>query len=181
MSETILGKQFMEYMEEKREKERSKRRKREGTYSNFTEITRELTLRDMVRNMEDFMRDVYPGAKDKPTKLIRLMGASDPQKSLSNAAVLHQTDEVECDESDNKEALKNINRNIKGDFCPESFDMVENNACIHTSPQKMDYNEADQYCKENKDGTLIGFESFESVESFMEYLTAGKSLTVNWN
>ena len=178
MSETILGKQFMEYMEEKREKERSKRRKREGTYSNFTEIRRELTLRDMIRNMKDFMRDVYPGAKDKPTKLIRLMLASDPQKSMANTAVLHQTDEVECDESDNKEILKNINKDIKRDFCPESFDMVDNNACIHTSTERMDYNEATQYCKGSKDGNLVGFESFESLESFMEYLTAGNVINV---
>lgn len=176
MSEIVLGKQFMEYMEEERKEERSKRRKRDAMHSNTTEITRELTLRDMMRNMENFMRDVYPGAMDKPTKLIRLMGASDPHKALANAAVLHQTDEMECDEADNKEVLRNLNKNIKGDFCPESFDMVDNNGCIHTSIEEMDYNEADQYCKDTKDGNLVGFESFESLASFMKYLIAGNHM-----
>ena len=173
MSETVLGNQFMEYMEEKRNEERSRRRKRDDGYSNVTEITRELTLRDMLRNLENFMRDVYPGAKDKPTKLIRLMGASDPFKSLVNKAVLHQTDDENCDESDNKEILRNINKKIKADFCPETFEKVDGNGCIHTSAEKMDFNEASLYCQDSKGGTLVGFESFESLDSFMKFLISG--------
>ena len=134
---------------------------------------RELTLRDMIRNLESFMRDVYPGAKDKPTKLIRLMGASDPFKSLVNKAVLHQTDDENCDASDNKEILRNINKKTKGDFCPETYEKVDDNGCIHTSTEKMNYQEANLYCQNSKDGTLVGFESFESLDFFMQFLIAG--------
>ena len=128
---------------------------------------------DGLRNLENFMRDVYPGAKDKPTKLIRLMGASDPYKSLINQEVLHQTDDEKCDESENKEILRNINKNMKGDFCPETFEMIDGNDCVHTSTEKMDYYAANEYCKESKGGNLIGFDSFESLDSFMKYLISG--------
>ena len=172
MSEIVLGQQFMEFVKDKRKKEKS-RRKREVAPWNSTEIKRELTYQDMINNMKEFMREVYPGAKDKPTKFTRLMWSRDPKKALENAVILHQTDEVECDESHNQNVLQNMNKHLNGDFCPETFQMVEGNDCIHTSKEEMTYEEADNYCHAQNGATLVGFESYSSLDSFQQYLMGG--------
>ena len=173
MSETVLGQQFMEFVKDKRKKEQS-RRKREVAFGNSTEIERELTYQDMIHNLKEFMREIYPGAKDKPTKFTRLMWSNDPKKALRNEVILGQTDEVECDESYNQKVLQNMNKNLNGDFCPETFQMVEGNDCIHTSDLIMTYDQADNYCNSQNGATLVDFESYNSFEYFQQYLIGGK-------
>jgi len=172
MSEIVLGQQFMEFVKDKRKKEQS-RRKRAADHWNSTEIKRELTYQDMINYMKEFMREVYPGARDKPTKLTRLMWSRDPKKSLEIAVILNQTDEVECDESHNQNVLQNMNKNLNGDVCPETFQMVEGNDCIHTSKEEMTYDEADHYCNAQNWATLVGFESYDALNSFQQYLIGG--------
>ena len=53
------------------------------------------TTDDIQKQMEEFLRDVYPGLKTMPNELIDLMTSPDPQKAMSIKANLN-TEEDKC-------------------------------------------------------------------------------------
>ena len=128
-----------------------------------------LTFEEMMVEAEKFLRDIYPGAKEKPTKLISVMTSKDPEKTLENKAVLHPEDENKCDPSTNADILNSLNKHLNNDSCPESFEMVEGLGCIHFASMEMTYNESNDYCKNNGGAQLLYFDSLENVNSWKEY------------
>ena len=76
--------QFMEYLKERESKNQHNLQKRE-------------TKENIQKQMEEFIRDVYPGSKSLPNELIDLMTSPDPQKAMNIQANLN-TEEDKCSE-----------------------------------------------------------------------------------
>ena len=121
-----------------------------------------LTQDEMMDEVKAFLKDVYPGAKAKPTMITRLMTSDNPKLYVQNEAVLQL--EEECDPSSNADIVKVLNKQLLNDSCPEHFTMVQNSGfCIHESRTKMTYNEADQYCRDVIDSKLLYFDSHDDA------------------
>ena len=121
-----------------------------------------LTEDEMMEEVEAFFKDVYPGAKAKPTMVARLMTSDKPMLTVQNEALLKL--EGECDPSSNADIVKVLNKQLMNDSCPDDFEMAQDSSyCIHESATKMTYDDASQYCS-----GLIGSNPFylESEENF---------------
>ena len=128
-----------------------------------------LTQDEMMDEVKAFLKDVYPGAKAKPTMITRLMTSDNPKLYVQNEAVLQL--EEECDPSSNADIVKVLNKQLLNDSCPEHFTMIqESGYCIHESRTKMTYNEAAQYCRDVIDSKLLYFDSHEDVSPLDELL-----------
>ena len=99
------------------------------------------------------------------------MTSDDPKKSVENKAVLKQDDDAGCDSSE--KIADALNKQLSNDSCPDEFESVVDNGCIHTGGRKMRYNEATDYCKQKSGSELLYFESYQSIESFQEYQAPG--------
>ena len=121
------------------------------------------------KGVKSFLKDVYPGAKAKPTMLTRLMTSDKPKLYIQNEAVLEL--EEECDSSSNADIVKVLNKQLKNDSCPDYFNMVQGSGyCIHESKTKMTYNEASQYCTDVIDSKILYLDSFKDVVRLDELL-----------
>ena len=80
-----------------------------------------MTYDQMIRQINEFLEDVYPGANDNPTKLVTTMVAADPEASIKNEAIVLTEQESECDETSNKNILSEMNKQLNNDFCPSGF------------------------------------------------------------
>ena len=127
--DSVLFRQLKEYIADKR--------------NNATRLTQE----EMMEEVDNFINDVYPGAKTKPTMVARLMTSDKPKLTIQNEAVLQL--EGECDPSSNEDILKVLNKQLQNDSCPDRFEMAqESSYCIHESTTRMTYYEATKYCND---------------------------------
>ena len=173
---SVLFKQLKEYISKKWEDEITRLKRADG----FQELSKQrahapwnLTYDGMMKEVDEFLRDVYPGAKDTPTKLIRLMTTNDPTKTLVNDAILEQTDIDDCDPSLNLDILETLNKHLNNDTCPEVFEMLQDNSCIHIAPTPMTYDDASDYCNQQGGAQLLYFESYEAIKAFVGYPIPG--------
>ena len=113
-----------------------------------------VTYDEMLVWMDEFLRDVYPGAKDKPTKLVALMTSDDPQKALQNEAVVLPAQHEECNERKTREIINTLNKQLNNDFCPEGFTKFDNVGCVSVADSEMTYKQASDYCM-GMDGSVI--------------------------
>ena len=166
--DSVLVKQFKEYIIRKRESGMTRLKRENGEQEKIKQredASRNLTSDAIMQEMNEFLSEVYPGAKDKPTKLIRLMTANDPAQTLAGDAILKQTDIDECDQ-DVPEALTKY---LYNDPCPEGFEMLQDNSCVHTGPTPMNYDDAKVYCDQQGGAQLLYFESYEAIKAFVGY------------
>ena len=156
--DSVLFRQLREYIAEKG--------------NNATSFTEE----EMMEEVEAFLKDVYPGAKAKPTMITRLMTSDNPKVSAQNEAVLQL--EEECDTSSNADIVKSLNKQLQNDSCPEGFELAQGSIyCIHEGSTKMTYNEASQYCSDLTDSKPFYLESDEHLSPLEEKLhVKGKRL-----
>ena len=97
----VLFKQFKDYVLKKRANN-SGRQKRSNPMRQDMEsghdnlLLPEMSYDEMMAEAEEFLRDIYPGAKEKPTKMVQVMTALDPKKSMETETLLSQSEEKEC-------------------------------------------------------------------------------------
>ena len=158
--DSVLFRQLKEYIADKR--------------PNATRLTQD----EMMEEVDNFFKDVYPGAKTKPTMVASLMTSNKPQLTIQNEAVLQL--EGECDPSSNGDILKILNKQLQNDSCPDNFEMAQGtNYCIHQSTTKMTYNEATTYCNDLIASTPLYLESDEDFSPLTEKLQVeGKVLSI---
>ena len=166
---SVLFKQFKEYVSEKRSRKRLKRSSSlESSTIQQTNDKSETSLNydAMMEEAEQFLKDVYPGAKGNPTKMIQAMTAKDPGKSIASQALLNpSSEESECDPSDNLDLLETLNKQLINDSCPNGFEMLkESKTCIHESSELYSYEDATKYCTEKEGADILYFVSYEEVE-----------------
>ena len=128
-----------------------------------------LTEKEMMEYVEWFITDVYPGAKGKPTMLIKLMTSDNPELTVRNEAVLQL--ESECDPSSNVPFTKALNKQFRNDTCPEGFEMAkESNYCTHAKSTTMTYNDATTYCHDLSGSKLLYLDTSDDLSPLDEVL-----------
>ena len=117
-----------------------------------------LTQEESMEQVEEFIKDVYPGAKEKPTMFIKLMTSDNQTLSIQNEA-LFQLEEL-CDPAYNANVKNASKRKLKNDSCPEGFVIAQgSDFCIHAGNTPMTYDEATQYCKGRNGSKILHLES----------------------
>ena len=132
-----------------------------------------MTFDEMLLEAKNFLRDVYPGAKETPTKLVTLMEADDPEVIVQNEAVLLPNVEKSCDLASNLETFENLNKHLQNDLCPEGFEMIDGLGCIHISELQLTYNEASDYCKRQNGAEILLLVSEDEFKIVNEYNMIG--------
>ena len=169
--DNVLFKQLKEYIIRKRGLNRNERRRKKRSVSPGEAWN--MTFDEMMLEASTFLSDVYPGAKDSPTKLVTLMEADDPEIVVQNEAVLLPTVEKSCDPASNIEAFESLNKQLYNDFCPDGFVLFDGLGCIHTSEHELTYEEASDYCNGQSGAEVLLLASDEEFRVLNEYNVIG--------
>ena len=174
IAETVLFHQLSRYITNQRQAgiARMKRSDDIGTgekIENLSNGSNRLSYDQMMEYVDDFLRDVYPGAKDKPTKLVHLLTSDQPRRMIANDAVMYQTMEEKCDTANNEEYLKLLNKNLENDTCGDGFDLTSDNRCVHSPNTLMDFDDAVDYCHKHDGAKILHLESYEAFNAFKGY------------
>ena len=128
-----------------------------------------LTQEESMEQVEEFIKDVYPGAKEKPTMFIKLMTSDNQTLSIQNEA-LFQLEEL-CDPAYNAHVKNASNRKLKSDSCPEGFVIAQgSDFCIHAKNTPMTYDEATQCCKGRNGSKILHLESLTELNALNNLL-----------
>ena len=136
----------------------------QNTGNNPTELTHD----EMISHAREFLKEVYPGATDIPTKMLQLLISEDPNKIIENDAMMYHTYEEECDPSRNEEILKTLNKRLTNDFCPDGFRNFTDSLCVHVSDTSMPFAQAGEYCQQKGSTEAFDFGSYAEVELLVE-------------
>ena len=138
--DAVLFKQLKEYIANK-SLETSQKKKRSATVNN--DIFDIKITEDLLR---EFLNEKYPGAKKKPTKIVKVMMSDDPESTLENEAVLlPDLDDEECGNSSVDDYIKGVEEMNTG-ACPDGFSMFNDLFCVKMSSSLMNYEDAKDYC-----------------------------------
>ena len=165
--DAVLFKQLKEYIANQ-SLETSQRKKRSTSVNNDIMITENL--------LKSFLKEKYPGAKKKPTKLVKVMTSDDPASTLENEAVLLPgLDDEECGKSSVDDYIKGI-KEMKTDACPHGFRMFTDLFCFKISSSPMNYEAATDYCNSQSGSFLPYLESKMDIDHLQ---TLVNSITTN--
>ena len=164
--DAVLFKQLKEYIAN-RTFETSGRTKRKATENNDSAITEEM--------LKDFLRDKYPGAKKKPTKLIKVMMSEDPESTLKNdAIILPGLEEENCGKDSTDDFIEAVENAVSNFGCPEGFRMLKKLFCLKLPSTPMNYLEAKEYCNGQYNSSLLGSEiDLNPVQDLIESFRQG--------
>ena len=178
--DNVLFQQFTEYLNNKNQTNRSKRSPFQDTDSQLEQNTRDLwnvTYEEMLGQIEDFMRDVYPGALDNPRKFVTLMTSDNPHQVVKNEAVILPVQDEECDETSNRDIVTTLNKHLNHDFCPDGFTKFGNMGCVLVAESEMNYNEASAYCKDMYGASVLPLVSYDDIKTLNEQNIIGTYYT----
>ena len=151
--DAVLFKQLKEYIANK-SLETSQKKKRSATVNN--DVFDVTITEDMLR---EFLQEKYPGAKKKPTKIVKVMTSDDPESTLENEAlILPDLDDEECGNSSVDNYLNGIKEMNTGS-CPDGFSMFDDLFCVKMSSILMNYEDAKDYCNSQSGSSLPYIES----------------------
>ena len=160
--DAVLFKQLKEFIGNKTF-ETSKKTKRSAPDNDDLTITEEL--------LREFLKEKYPGAKKKPTKIVKVMLSDDPELAIENEAVLLPgLDDEECGNPSVDDYILGV-KGMKKGTCPDGFGMFNDLFCFKKTSEPMDYNEADEYCNNESRSSLPSLESqidLDQLQQLME-------------
>ena len=154
--DAVLFHQFEEWLSNEAKVE-GKRKKRDINQDpkKFAESNSRLkyniTMENMSLYLKKFLSDVYPGAQEKPTKLISMMTAPDPEEALGNEAILFEKEE--CDGTSSQNTINALAKRL-GDTCPYPFQKTSDGTCLSLNQIRTTYDRADHFCKERGGGRV---------------------------
>ena len=163
--DNVLFKQLREYIIEKRAKEKRRKRSVSGDGISLGNLTYE----EMMTEAEEFLKDVYPGAKETPKNFVLLMEADDPVIAVQNEAVLIPATDKTCNQTENMETYNNLNKQLNNDSCPDGFELFDGYGCVHTSASTMPYDDASDYCNGQGGAELLLLDSDEALRAIQQY------------
>jgi hypothetical protein len=176
--DAVLFKQMSEYIKNKTigVDQRKRRSVSNKSDSNDQKNDATVSLDQLMKYAEEFLNNVYPGAKKKPTKLISLMTSDNPEATLQKEAVLLPMDDDKCDNSANNGILKSLNKQLSNDNCPEGFNVYGDVFCVHFSGTQRSYEKALDYCESQQGSSLLYIDSAAELEPFHDYMTSIEDL-----
>ena len=175
----VLFKQFKKYIENKARNETIRGTLFSSKESTTTSQRKEeaawnMTYEVMIHEAYEFLKDVYPGAKENPVKIIKMLNSDDPESVLRNEALLFPIEEKECNTSSNLDILNSLNYQLGHDLCPVGFTNVEGLGCLKRIRSQMTYKEASDYCKTIQGGNILRLDSYEEIKKLQEHNMIGK-------
>ena len=176
MLESVLFRQLKKYIQNKESSLNATNRRLKRKVS---ETETFLTEDEMMAQVQEFIRDVYPGATEKPTMLINLMTSDNPELLIQNQAVLQLN--RECDSSSNGPFTNAMNKQLRKDSCPEDFDLAQKSSfCIHAKSTPMTYNDATKYCHSLSGSKLFYMDNLDDLSPLDELLeVSGNTIFFN--
>ena len=161
--DAVLFKQLKEYITNKT-LGTSKKTKRSAPMNDDMNITEDL--------LREFLKETYPGAKKKPTKIVKVMLSNDPELTLENEAiVLPGLDDEECGNisvDDYIQGMQEMNKST----CPDGFSLFKDLFCFKTASVPMDYKEATEYCNSQSGSSMPFLESKIDLNPFQDLLAS---------
>ena len=120
-----------------------------------------------VQEGQNFLLDMYPGAKAPPNQLVSMMASPgiDPERGIEALTIFNPEDKKNCaantEESSTtstttKKARKK--RNAAGSStknCPSGYKNMGNELCLHNSELQMNFTAAKEYCDSRSDNSLL--------------------------
>ena len=114
-----------------------------------------------VRNQTyNFLNDRYPGAKQLPNQLVRMLGSPDvkPDSKIESTAIYNPEDVENCEDPASSQSMLNSKGQEEGgknidEQCPSEFRKVSSDSCWHIPSEEMTYDEGSAYCKDKGNGT----------------------------
>ena len=114
-----------------------------------------------VRNQTyNFLNDRYPGAKQLPNQLVRMLGSPDvkPDSKIESTAIYNPEDVENCENPDSIQGMLNSKSQEEGgknidEQCPYGFQKISSDSCWHIPSEEMTYDEGVAYCKDKGNGT----------------------------
>ena len=178
ITDAVLFQQFKEYVRNKTGIRRPLRPKR----SSLEEPAWNLNNSQMETLVKGFFRDVYPGAEEKPTKLVTLLYSDNPQEIIENQAVVLPIEEQVCDETANNAIFNELNKQLSGDYCPAGFTLVNGFGCLMpVLESQMTYEDASDYCNGIEGSEILTLKNsglnnnyLEDIEMLEEHKMLGK-------
>ena len=181
--DNVLMRQFKEYLKNKirRGEIRQKRNIRDKNISalrNQGEDHWKMTRKEMLDIVRDFLREVYPGAKNNPTQLATMLITEDPGKLIQNQAILNPTIEEEmCNETNLDAIVHGVNKELNLDFCPPTFTKIDDARCVHLVDRVMSYDSAAQHCNAIG-GKVFELKSYKDIVALEHHQMLGNKLLV---
>ena len=178
IAETVLFHQLSRYITSQRQAgiSRMKRSGNQVVDENMVNGSQKLSLEAMQVYVDHFLKDVYPGAKDKPTKLVHLLTSDQPRKMAANDAVMYQSMEEKCNPENDKKYLELLNKNLENDTCPEGFELLDNNVCVHYRDDLMTFGEANDYCQQQDGANILQLGTNEELAAFKGFDIPGMNI-----
>ena len=156
--DAAIFKQFVDYLEDKN-----------LSYNDLSDSQ----VRDETYN---FLNDKYPGSRQLPNQLVRMLGSPDvdPENKIQARAILNPEDASECSTPNTTNDNGNIRKKrttVYGD-CPNDFIETGYGSCWHTSTQSMTYDDAVVYCggQGNGGSEVLTFLNPDEIEYLYEKL-----------
>ena len=137
--------------------------------------TEALTVDKMMEYVDEFLKDVYPGANGKPTQLVKLLSSDNPRISIQNDAILGLDED--CDPSANIDIFESLNKALSNDTCPEGFHLLDKLYCIHAGNNAMTYKDAAEYCHQEGGAELLHIDSTQELTALYDDTILGIKLT----
>ena len=162
--DAVLYYQFEEWIIRKTDKD-GMRKKRNTEYraKNSSNIMTHLTTKKLEDLLNEFLSEVYPGAKDNPTKFASILSSDDPEQAMENKAVLVPDDKPQCNERDNQDLLNNLNQKMSRE-CPWPFENLDDTTCILQGEVEMTYDEASSFCRAHDGSKIHYLTTWEEME-----------------
>ena len=160
--ENVMFQQLREYIQNKSKQSRQKRSDTK-TSNHHGKDKWNVTYDEMMEQINEFLKDVYPGANDNPIKLVSAMVAPDPEESIKNEAIIIPKKKTECNETSNQNILDKMNKQLNHDFCKEGFEKHDNFGCIFVSKVQMTYEDASNFCHDIDDSSILLLNSYAEL------------------
>ena len=169
--DAVLYKQLIEYIL----KEQENVSKGNGTNRQKREAPTEVSSDEIAEWVTNFIKDIYPGIKVKPTELTQLLTTNNPDNTLQNMAIFDPVSEEDCEVSADEIAALSATT-FYDRHCPDEFEILDDEHCIHVLEQFTTYGEAEMYCdaKRYGSGRLLHLETQEKIGELHRYLAKGK-------
>ena len=113
--------------------------------------------------IQKFLQDMYPGAKSPPNQLVSMMSSPgiDPNKGIEAITIFNPEDKASCspnlnedseqEEDPNSIAKRSADASNEIESCPLGFDDEKTGICLHKGDERMNFEEADEYCRSLSD------------------------------
>ena len=170
--EAALYYQFEEWLIQKTEQDQT--RKKRAT-EKIIQNSSNLTAMQLADHLVEFLKEVYPGAKDLPTKYASVLNADDPEQMMKTNAILMPEKETKCDEMENLDLLDQFNKKMSKE-CPEPFKKIGSSTCIMLVDNEMTNDDASSFCQAQYGAKLHTISSWEDIEALENLNILGKCL-----